>query len=213
MTRQAKTPKFLAYEQFPFCFDFQTGHMDFRRYFQTDGPYTVEMGCAKADLLIGLAEIYPWNAFIGIDIKSDRMWHGARRVSDEGRTNIAFIRSHARYITDIFAPKSVQDIWLTFPDPFPRQRSSKHRLTHSNYLDLYAIILIKGGRIKLKTDDRALFEWSLRQMLDHGRFVLQDRCDDLHAQTDSTEARITTAYERRYMDKGSPIRYAEFCLR
>ncbi len=86
-------------------------------FFKNDNPVTLELACGKGEYSVGLGRLYPERNFIGIDIKGNRIWRGAKTALDDGLTNVAFLRSHIDKITDYFEPGEVGEIWITFPDP------------------------------------------------------------------------------------------------
>ena len=100
-------------------------------YFENENPITVEMGCGKGEYTVGLAKIRPDENFIGVDVKGDRLWAGSTPSIEEGITNTAFLRAQIQTIEGFFAKDEVDNIWITFPDPRPRDRDIKRRLTLS----------------------------------------------------------------------------------
>lgn len=214
MVRRAKTPKFEDYRTNINCFDFKDQRMDFAGYLNNQGPYNVELGCGSASLSLELARRYPNRVFIAIDIKSDRMWRGANTALYEGVQNIAFVRANIKDINQIFGPKSCHQIWLTFPDPYPKKGNERRRLTHSDYLQIYSSLLIIGGEIKFKTDNKPLFDWSLTQFNQQINLKLVEKSYDLHKDYSvlSDEA-IKTFYEEQFLSNNLLINYAKYQLK
>src|SRR5690606_36067494 len=99
-------------------------------FFGNNHPLTLELACGKGEYTLGLARLYPNRNFIGIDLKGNRIWRGAKTALEEGLEHVAFIRSHIDKLTNYFAPGEVESIWMTFPDPQLRQGKMKKRLTH-----------------------------------------------------------------------------------
>ena len=132
-----------------------------KTFFNNESPITLELACGKGEYAIGLGRLYTDRNFIGIDIKGNRIWRGAKTALDEGITNVAFIRSHIDKICDYFAPEEVAEIWITFPDPQLRGSRAKKRLTHPIFLRLYQQILQKEGILHLKTDSPDLYKFTL----------------------------------------------------
>ncbi|MEJ7681216.1 MAG: tRNA (guanosine(46)-N7)-methyltransferase TrmB [Segetibacter sp.] len=105
-------------------------------------------------------ELHPDRNFIGLDIKGNRMWVGAKKALDEGLSNVAFIRTQIEKITDYFAEGEVDEIWITFPDPQLRVSKAKKRLTHPRFLRLYQAIMGSDGIVNLKTDSPDLYNFT-----------------------------------------------------
>jgi tRNA (guanine-N7-)-methyltransferase len=99
-------------------------------------------------------------------------------------------------------------LWVTFPDPFPKERSAKHRLTHPQYLKIYEMLLQKDGALYFKTDAKALFDWSLETLVEEG-WNIDELSFDLHESALSEEYKIKTTYETRYMSEGIKINFVK----
>jgi len=132
-------------------------------YFQNDRPITLELACGRGEYTVGLARLFPERNFVGVDIKGERIWKGSTIALQEGLTNACFLRTQILLIENFFDPAEVNEIWLTFPDPRPRKRDIKRRLTSQRFMEMYKRILQKGGYLRLKTDNTQLFEYTLEQ--------------------------------------------------
>jgi len=178
--------------------------------FENDNPLVLEIGCGRGEYTIGMAQLFPEKNFIGVDIKGERLWKGSTRALEKNLQNVAFLRVFIEQIAEHFAPGEADEIWITFPDPRPKDRDIKRRLTSPRFLDLYKQILKPGGIIHFKTDNLDLYAYTLD--------VLKDRepknllyTDDLY-KSDLQEHTlgIYTTYEQRYMAEGIPIKYIRF---
>src|SRR5690554_6924254 len=132
------------------------------KYFGNENPITLELGCGKGEYTIALAGMYPKRNFIGVDIKGARLWRGAKTVDQSGMKNVAFLRIKIEFLTHFFAPNEIQDIWLTFSDPQPRDHKGTKRLTAQSFLDRYAEIMALDGNIHVKTDSDLLYRETLK---------------------------------------------------
>jgi tRNA (guanine-N7-)-methyltransferase len=181
-------------------------------YFHNDHPITLELGCGKGEYTVNLALKYPERNFIGIDIKGARLWKGCKMVQEMGLKNVAFIRSRVEYITRFFAKNEVDEIWVTFPDPFPITKQSKKRLTSPEFLSRYREILSPGAMIHLKTDNSGLYEFTL-DVVKRAGHKLVFATDNIYQLPEQHEATlIQTFYEEKFTRAGIPIKYAEFIL-
>ncbi len=150
--------------------------------------------------------------FIGIDLKGNRLYAGAKKCLAEGLANAAFMRTHIDKITDYFGKAEVQEIWITFPDPQLRTSKHKKRLTHPRFLRLYQQILAPGGFIHLKTDSPVLYRFTKRVIDMYGLQLLEDN-DNIHAQgTLSAELAIKTHYEGLDIAQSNRIHYLKFII-
>lgn len=178
--------------------------------FQNKKPITLELACGKGDYTLALAARYPERNFIGVDIKGPRIHTGAKAALEASLSNVAFARFKIENILHFFAPAEVDEIWITFPDPFPRDRSEKHRLTFHAFLDKYRTILKPDGVVHFKTDDLPLFQYSRDSICACGCQLLYDREDIYASPLEMEELSIKTFYEKQHIANGRTINYLRF---
>ncbi|RSK39496.1 tRNA (guanosine(46)-N7)-methyltransferase TrmB [Hymenobacter perfusus] len=181
-------------------------------FFQNPNPITLEVGCGKGEYTVGLAERYPERNFLGLDIKGDRIWRGNARAEERGLQNVGWVRTRAHDLLTHFAPGELHEIWITFPDPRPRDRDIKRRLTYPRFLNLYQQILRPGGLIHLKTDNEDLFDYSLEIVQQRPGATILAHTKDLYATPELLPHAedIQTTFERKYRSVGVPIKYLQF---
>ncbi len=180
--------------------------------FKKDQAIVLEVGCGRGEYTVGLARRFPNKNFIGSDIKGSRLWAGAKLAKEENLSNAVFLRTKIELIETFFEKGEVDEIWITFPDPRPKDRDEKRRLTSPRFLAEYRKILKKGGLVHLKTDNRALFDWTLEMLSEQGinpNIVTKDlyNSDFLKDCHD-----IQTTYEKKYLAEGISINYLRFQL-
>lgn len=183
-----------------------------KEYFGNENPLVLELACGKGEYAVGMGRMFADRNFIGIDLKGNRIWRGAKTALQEGLKNVAFIRSQIDKITNYFVPGEVSEIWITFPDPQLRTSKARKRLTHPRFLRLYQQILRNGGTIHLKTDSPDLYRFTLRVIEVFELNVLQN-VEDVYAHAQSDERLlIKTHYERLDIAGSKRIHYLEFAL-
>ncbi len=177
-------------------------------HFQNDNPLVLELACGRGEYSLALAKDNPEVNYIGVDVKGARIWKGATIAQEENLNNVAFLRTRIEQINLFFAKEEVDEIWITFPDPFLRKSKSNRRLTSMAFLNRYRDILKKEGIIHLKTDDPTLYEFSQEQFEECDFVeVLYDR-DDIYAQPlDFKELEYKTYYEKQHLEKKRKIKY------
>ncbi len=181
-------------------------------FFKNNNPVTLELACGKGEYTVGLARMYTQRNFIGIDLKGNRIYTGAKKCQAEGLGNAAFVRSHIDKVTDYFKKAEVEDIWITFPDPQLRISKAKKRLTHPKFLRLYQQIIQPNGFIHLKTDSPVLYNFTKLVIALYKLEVAEDY-NNLYAQIDlSPELQIKTYYESLDIAQSSRIHYLKFKL-
>ncbi len=181
--------------------------------FEKDQETVVEIGCGRGEYCIDLARRNPHKNYVGIDLKSDRLFIGAQKAMEEGLTNVMFVRIRVEYLVPFLEEQSLSEAWITFPDPYNRKESGRKRLTAGSFLDVYKKIVKPGALLHLKTDDPTLYEFSLESLAERGAKILF-HTDDLYSATkelgDATA--VQTTYEKRYIKEGRRIKYIRFTL-
>lgn len=180
-------------------------------FFKNNNPITLELACGKGEYAVGLGRLYPDRNFLGVDLKGNRIWVGAKKALEENLHNVGFIRSHIDKITQYFNKGEVSEIWITFPDPQLRTSRAKKRLTHPYFLRLYQQILATDGRVHLKTDSPDLYLFT-KSVIDFYRLELIEDIDDVYAGNVSEELKIKTHYEGLDIAQSSRIHYLQFRL-
>ena len=185
-----------------------------KNYFKNDHPIVVELGCGKGEYTVGLAKRFPEKNFIGIDIKGNRIWTGAKTATETNMTHVAFIRTRIDFIEACFGEKEVSEIWITFPDPQPQKSRIRNRLTHPMFLHRYKKILKDEGFINLKTDNEPFYQFT-KETIEENKLKLIDATADLYADTQPRDEALTsikTYYEKKFSNMGFKICYLRFQL-
>jgi len=179
--------------------------------FKNENPITLELACGRGEYTVGMARAIPNRNFIGVDKKGDRLWKGSTWAVDEQLTNVAFLRTDILFIESFFKPGEVNEIWLTFPDPRPRKRDIKRRLSSSRYIDMYKKLLPTGGFFRFKTDNTDLFNFTLEELAMRNDLVDFAFTHDLYQSELRPECHdIKTKYEEMFAVKGETIKYLRF---
>lgn len=194
ITRKRKKFKFAKFANSPLCYEFE----DWKK--QTID--VVELGAGTGLFSVELASRYPRKQFVAVDVKGDRLQKGAYEAEALGLKNIHFVRARADQLPDLFKTNSIKQLWLTFPDPFPKKRSAARRMTHSRFLKIYEKLLASNGTFYLKHDEREFFLWSLEQLVAE-KWHIQELSFDLHESDLSEEYKVQTTYETRWLNEGS----------
>lgn len=180
-------------------------------YFKNNNAIVLEVGCGKGEYTVGLAEKFPNKNFIGSDIKGDRISVGSKKAIQNDLENVGFMRTQIQQIENFFEPNEVDEIWITFPDPRPKDRDIKRRLTSPRYMTIYNSLLSKGGTVHFKTDNLPLFEYTLEEVLPELKITNLQYTKDLYNSNLLDDIRsIKTTYEKKYLDKGFKINYLRF---
>lgn len=208
---QKKLQRFAEIKTFPNVLEYpQNMQGKWSDFFQNDNHVALELACGKGEYAVGLGKMHRDKNFIGIDIKGNRIWKGAKTALDEGLKNVAFIRSQIDKLKDYFAEDEVSEIWLTFPDPQLRLSRAKKRLTHPAFLRMYQHIMKKNGSIHLKTDSPDLYSFT-KTVIDLYHLTLLSDIDDVYSKNNiKPELLIKTHYEKLDIAKSNKVHYLQF---
>ena len=219
----SKLEKFAELETFRNCykFFFETISQGFAlkgkwhdQHFQNTRPLVLELGCGKGEYTVGLATANPQKNYIGVDIKGNRIWTGAKTAIDQNLHNVAFLRTRIDFIDHCFGENEVDEIWITFPDPQPQKTRQRKRLTHPLFLNRYKQFLKPNGVVHLKTDSTLLYEYTLEVIAELNLPLLWHTADLYRNCPPDRQELVTikTYYEKLFTDKGEDIKYILFML-
>lgn len=182
-----------------------------KEYFKNDRPITIELACGRGEYSVNLARQFPDRNYIGIDKKGDRLWKGSTWAVEEGLKNVALLRTDILFIESFFEAGEVDEVWLTFPDPLPRKRDAKRRLSSARYLDMYKKILQPNGYFRFKTDNTDLFNFTLEELSYRNDIQDFEYTHDLYQSALRPECYdIKTKYEEMFSAQGELIKYLRF---
>lgn len=208
-----KLIRFEAIKQFENVLEYPENMQgNWHTFFKNNNPITLELACGKGEYSVGLGSMYPNRNFIGVDIKGNRIWRGAKTAIDEGLTNVAFLRTEIDKINLFFAANEVSEIWITFPDPQLRTGKAKKRLTHPKFLRFYQQLLQPNGLIHLKTDSPDLYQFTKTVINLYELELLVDYNDAYAVPNIQQELQIKTHYEKLDIAKSNRIHYLQFRL-
>lgn len=169
----------------------------------------LEVGCGKGKFTVETAAAEPDVLIIAVERVNEAMLLGMERALEMGLKNVFFLSLDAAELEEYFAPGEIDLIYLNFCDPWPRKKNAKRRLTFRSFLEKYKKILRDGGEIHFKTDNAALFEWSLGEFEVCG-LEIRNLTRDLHA---NGPVGIMTGYEEKFYQLGTPINRCELLSR
>lgn len=204
-----KIQRFQELNQMPFVGQLQQADAlnRLKKFLDKKNKNILELGCGQGEYTLALALKNPKQKFIGVDIQGERLWRAARQVQLNGLHNVFFLRIQIENLLKYFPAKSIAKIWLTFPDPFPRRKHSKKRLTSPRFLEMYKKILKDKGQLNLKTDDLNLLEYSIDSLQTTG-WQITKKIKNLYNQPlIKEELKISTRFEKKHLTAGKKIYY------
>ncbi len=192
ISRKRKKYRFAKFHNSELCFE----HADWTKR----AVDVIEIGAGDGLFLVAQAAANPEKTFAALDVKGDRLQKGAYAAAEQGVTNIVFIRSRADLCLELFEPGTVAEIWVTFPDPYPKKGSARRRLTHPYFLDFYIQLLAPGGSLYIKHDNLPFFTWSLEQLVGDN-WHIRELSFNLHESDLAARYKICTSYEKRWLSE------------
>lgn len=208
-TNRGKTERFAAIKTFPNVFEFpetMRGKWN-QTYFKNSHPLILELACGKGAYTLELARRFPNQNYLGVDLKGERIYVGAKQALAESLDNAGFVRGFIQHLDMYFADHEISEMWITFPDPFPRDKQAKHRLTSPVFLETYKKVLRPYGSLHLKTDAEELFSYSVETLRSAG-YDIRETVSDIYNEEDVDPLlTIQTDFEKRHLAEGRKIYY------
>ncbi len=183
--------------------------------FHNNHSVVLELGCGKGEYTIELSKLYPNKNFIGVDIKGNRLYVGAKKALENDQNNVHFVRTRIDFIEQCFLTNSIDEIWLTFSDPQPKK--PRKRLSSPLFVSRYRNFLKEDGIIHLKTDNTLLFDYTMEE-IERNRYKLFCASKDVYADMDrfdeelQKKLNIKTHYENLFSSRGERIKYCQFSI-
>ncbi len=175
--------------------------------FKNDNDIYLELGAGKGQFIKELAKRTPNTNYIIIDRESNAFVYATRKIREEELSNVRCIPYDVDNIAEIVGEGEIKGIYINFCNPWPKERHKKRRLTHPRLLKIYKKLLQPGSKIYFKTDDRDLFEDSLKYFEDEGFEIIKS---DFNMKLSEYPDNIVTEYEHKFRTLNMPIHYGEF---
>lgn len=177
----------------------QRGHWG--EVFSTPQPLHLEIGMGRGLFISTLARVHPEINFLGLELREEMVMQTIQRLEEDSPpANLRFLWLNAARLDELFIPGEVEHIYINFPDPWPKSRHAKRRLTALPMLAKYKDILAQQGQLNFKTDNFMLFDWSIKNFQQTG-WLLEHITYDLPIE----QSQVMTEYERRYRNHNIPI--------
>lgn len=181
---------------------------DIKHIYQKNQPLYMEVGMGKGNFIINMAKKYPAINFLGVEKFDSVLVRAVEKLEEEEISNLKLICADIIKFSEYMEEGIVEKIFLNFSDPWPKSRHRGRRLTSDKNLKCMWTMLKSGGMVIQKTDNLKLFEYSILSAL-RGRFIVKNKCYDLHASSLS-ENNIMTEYEEKFSNQGNKINYAQY---
>ena len=175
--------------------------------FGNKNPIYLEIGCGKGQFIFTYANKNPDKNYIAIEGQENVALRALEKAEQGGLQNLRIFIDFVNDIKDYFEEGELAGVYLNFSDPWPKARHAKRRLTYHKRLANYKEVIGTEGLIEFKTDNDALFEFSLEE-IELGGFEVLEVTRDLH-NSEFTSKEITTEYEDKFRNGGKNINYVK----
>lgn len=164
-------------------------------FFGRKAPIHVEIGMGAGRHLAFKAQLQPERNHLGIESKYYRVARASKWADDLAVPNTRFLCGDLFDSPDLFQEGEVEAITMLFPDPWPRAKGERFRLTNPKLVERYHAWLRPGGMFHFRTDHEWMFTYS-RERLRRQGFELE-----IAVPID----RVISDFEARYLVEGRPI--------
>jgi tRNA (guanine-N7-)-methyltransferase len=139
-----------------------------------DAQLVLEVGCGNGHFLTAYAAAHPDQLCVGVDLRLERTTKALRKRDRAALGNLHFLRCEAwDFLHELPGGVRLLDIYMLFPDPWPKKRHHKNRLFQPAFLDELAARAGQGSRLFFRTDYAPYYEEALQIVAAHGQWQLQ----------------------------------------
>jgi len=171
-------------------------------------PVYLEIGCGKGRFITGRAAADPDGYYVGAEGELSVIVRSLEKAEELSLQNVIFVAGYVNNISDFFRPGELSGIYLNFSDPWPKKRHARRRLTHRSFLEGYGEALSPDGFLEFRTDNNALFDFTLEELSAAG-MEPAEMTRDLHSSGLLSDD-IISEYEEKFVSAGKNINYLRF---
>jgi tRNA (guanine-N7-)-methyltransferase len=154
--------------------EFSSETLDIAQTFQRQAPTFLEIGFGMGGSLVAMAEAYPENNYIGIEVHRPGVGRLLANVHEKRLTNLKiFCHDAVEILKQTIADDCLDGVFLFFPDPWPKAKHHKRRIVQPAFAALAAKKLKPGGFFHMATDWENYAEHMLDVMNNAPMFVNQ----------------------------------------
>lgn len=123
-----------------------------------DQPFVWEVGCGHGHFLVRYATEFPHKCCVGVDMILDRLERSGKKRDRSKLLNCHFVRAEAReFFNALPADVTFAEVWVLFPDPWPKARHHKNRILKADFFDAIASRAGEGACLYFRTDHDEYF--------------------------------------------------------
>lgn len=168
-------------------------------------PLDLEIGTGNGTHFAKLSKSHPERMHVGLELKFKTLVQSIRRPLREGSTNVRMARYRAEGVYELFAQGELDNVYIHFPDPWPKRRHNKNRLIQKDFLNNLFTVMKPGSFLEFKTDDKDYFKWAM-EFFKKSPFTLSFYSENLH-HSFRKDKNFVTHFESLFIKKNQPIYY------
>lgn len=165
-----------------------------------DHPVDLEIGTGNGYFFQHQALKCPDRILLGMELKYKPLIQTIKRALSSGTQNAFILRYHANLLGEVFAEQELNNVFIFFPDPWPKKRHWKNRLIQDDFLELLHRLQRPGSFVELKTDNPEYFDWILERV-QRSKYQIERCTRDLHTSEWAGE-NFQTHFEKLWTSKG-----------
>ena len=120
-----------------------------------------EIGFGSGDIIYKQAKLNPENIYIGIEYYRKGIAQLIEKIETTKLENLKIFHGDARRVLANIPDEIFDEIWLFFPDPWPKKRHSKRRFIQLEMIELLHRKIKQGGKLLISSDDKNYIAWTL----------------------------------------------------
>ena len=170
-----------------------------------DYPLDLEIGTGNGFFFAQRSFLHPERGLVGLELKYKPLIQSIRRALVNGSKNARIARFHANDLHLIFANNELNNVFIHFPDPWPKRKQFKNRLIQNTFMEHLFEMQRPGSFVEFKTDHRGYFDWALK-IFENSPYRVIEVTRDLH-NSEYADKNFVTHFEKIFLRKGQPIFY------
>ncbi|MBL7684845.1 MAG: hypothetical protein JNK65_02290 [Deltaproteobacteria bacterium] len=164
--------------------------------------WILEIGPGNGKFIVWMAENFKNKTMIAVELRNMRFQHVVELAKEKNLSNLHAVHGDARYcLEELFTENSLSEIFILFPDPWPKRRHNKHRLLCETRTDLFYSLLKKGGKVWSATDHPE-YARQIAEVFPHEKWIHEEG-----------KSHFPTYFETKWKKMGLPIHYFGFVSR
>lgn len=173
-------------------------------------PVNIEYCSGNGAWIAARAAEDPTRNWVAVEkkfLRARKIWSKIKKLN---LNNLIVVCGEAQHVTMRFFPEeSVNEVYINFPDPWPKRRHAKYRLMQPEFVKEQLRILKAEGSLDFVTDDSDYSTWTVKVMLQPNTGFISHHPDPHYITGDIGYG--SSYFDRLWRDQGKEIRYHRFC--